>query len=234
MRKLLIKMWVSDAGLTALLVVLCLQIFVFYPLADSALGKTLVQTLFFLLLVSGVMTVIGTHIWGKLVVLLASVSLITRCVGYFYHSAQMMTLNTVMSLLFSVLLVSIILVQVFREGPVNAHRIAGSVAAYLLIGITSGVAYFLIALQSPDAFSFQRPLISADEHVLQAKLFYFSFITLTSVGYGDIVPVHPMAQTLAMFEALIGQLFPAILLARLVSLEIESREIRRKEEKQPT
>ena len=66
---------------------------------------------------------------------------------------------------------------------------------------------------------------------MQAKLLYFSFITLTSVGFGDIVPVHPVAQTLAMLEALIGQLFPAILLARLVSLEIESRQHKRKKEK---
>ncbi len=52
---------------------------------------------------------------------------------------------------------------------------------------------------------------------------YFSFTTLTSTGYGDMVPIHPFARSAANLEAMIGQLFPATLLARLVSLEIEAR-----------
>jgi hypothetical protein len=51
-------------------------------------------------------------------------------------------------------------------------------------------------------------------------LIYYSFVTLTTVGYGDITPLHPTARSLAMAEALIGQLYPAILIARLVSLRI--------------
>jgi voltage-gated potassium channel Kch len=51
-------------------------------------------------------------------------------------------------------------------------------------------------------------------------LYYFSFVTLTTVGYGDILPVAPVARALATLEALVGQLYPAILIARLVSLQI--------------
>ena len=51
---------------------------------------------------------------------------------------------------------------------------------------------------------------------------YFSFVTLTTVGYGDVTPVHPLARSLAVAEALTGQLYPAILLARLVSLATDS------------
>lgn len=230
MHRLLTKMWVSDIGLTGLLVVLFLQIFVFYPLADSAVGKILVHALSFLLVISGVMAVIGTHIWAKLVVALASVNLALRCLGLLYPALELTTVNALIGALFAGLLMWVILVQVFREGPVNAHRIAGSVAAYLLIGVVWGAAYLIIDLQSPGAFSFPATMGSGDTHFHQAKLLYFSFITLTSVGYGDIVPVHPVAQTLSMLEALIGQLFPAILLARLVSLEIESRQERRRDE----
>ena len=63
-----------------------------------------------------------------------------------------------------------------------------------------------------------------------ARLVYFSYITMTSVGFGDITPISPVACTLSMVQALIGQLFPAILLARLVSLEIEDSHTRRKTE----
>jgi voltage-gated potassium channel Kch len=52
---------------------------------------------------------------------------------------------------------------------------------------------------------------------------YFSFVTLTTTGYGDIVPLHPYARSLANIEAVIGQLYPATLLARLVTLELKSR-----------
>ena len=58
---------------------------------------------------------------------------------------------------------------------------------------------------------------------MASNLVYFSFVTLTSVGYGDIIPLHPVARSLANVEAIIGQLYPATLLARLVTLELESR-----------
>jgi len=227
-------MWLSDVGLTFLLVVLFLQIFVFFPLTDTVFGKILVNTLSLLIVISGVMTVIGTHIWAKLVVALAVLNLGTRSLGYLHHDLDLDTLNALMSVLFAGLLMWVILIQVFREGPVNAHRIAGSVAAYLLIGFVWGEAYLIVALQTDMAFSFPQTVLFEDSHGLQDKLLYFSFITLTSVGYGDIIPVHPFAQRLAMLEALIGQLFPAILLARLVSLEIESRQERRKAGQDPS
>ncbi len=62
---------------------------------------------------------------------------------------------------------------------------------------------------------------------LASSVIYFSFVTLTSVGYGDIVPVHPVARALANLEGIIGQLFPATLLARMVTLELEDRRERR-------
>jgi hypothetical protein len=58
---------------------------------------------------------------------------------------------------------------------------------------------------------------------LASKLIYFSFVTLTSTGYGDVFPVHPVARSLCNPETIIGQLYPATLLARLVSWEIEGR-----------
>jgi len=221
-------MWLSDVGLTALLILLFLQIFVLYPLADSAVGKILLSALSFLIVISGVMTVIGTHIWAKLVVALAVLNLGTRILGHVHHDLDLDTMNALMAVVFAGLLVWVILIQVFREGPVNAHRIAGSVAAYLLIGYVWGEAYLVVALLSDGAFSIPQTAVFLDSERLLQELLYFSFVTLTSVGYGDIIPVHPVAQRLAMFEALIGQLFPAILLARLVSLEIESRQERRK------
>ncbi|MGC1091761.1 MAG: potassium channel family protein [Pseudolabrys sp.] len=72
----------------------------------------------------------------------------------------------------------------------------------------------------PNAFS---GLVLEDNQKLASSLIYFSFVTLTTVGYGDIVPIHPVARSLCNLESIIGQLYPATLLARMVSLEIEAR-----------
>src|SRR5260221_5186339 len=72
----------------------------------------------------------------------------------------------------------------------------------------------------PKAFS---GLSLDDRPALASNLIYFSFVTLTTTGYGDIFPVHPIARSLCNVEAIFGQLFPATLLARLVTLEIEHR-----------
>ena len=87
---------------------------------------------------------------------------------------------------------------------------------YLLVGLIFAYAFQVIYLfagtpsyNNMNAYDFKGFL-------------YFSFVTLTTVGYGDITPVHPLARSLANFEALIGQLYPAILIARLVSMEFES------------
>jgi len=64
---------------------------------------------------------------------------------------------------------------------------------------------------------------------LSENWLYFSYATLSTVGYGDIVAVHPIARSLAVMEALVGQLYPAILIARLVSQEVQDRSSRRNE-----
>ena len=113
----------------------------------------------------------------------------------------------------------VVLAQVFRSGPVTRDRILGAVAAYLLFGLTWASAYHLVAMHIPEAFAGAAPKDSES----WSAWTYFSFVTLTTVGYGDITPVSQPARSLAMLEALTGQLYPAILLARLVSLELLNR-----------
>jgi hypothetical protein len=112
-----------------------------------------------------------------------------------------------------------ILARVFRSGPVTRDRILGAVAAYLLFGLTWASAYHLLAIHIPGAFSGAAP----DPTDPWPTWSYFSFVTLTTVGYGDVTPVAMPARSLAIMEALTGQLYPAILLARLVSMELLNR-----------
>jgi Ion channel len=109
---------------------------------------------------------------------------------------------------------------VFAQGRVSFHRVVGAVLLYLLIALAFVSLFMLVGLLVPNAFS---GLVFEDNEKLASNLIYFSFVTLTSTGYGDIYPVHPIARSLCNLETIIGQLYPATLLARLVSLEIAGR-----------
>jgi hypothetical protein len=109
---------------------------------------------------------------------------------------------------------------VFGPGRVNYHRVIGAILLYLLIALTFAPLFAFLGLLIPGAFS---GLAMEDSPSLASSLVYFSFVTLTSTGYGDIVPVHPVARSLCNLETIIGQLYPATLLARLVTLELAHR-----------
>jgi hypothetical protein len=81
--------------------------------------------------------------------------------------------------------------------------------------------YAFAGAMLPQAFS---GLPMQDTPALASNLIYFSFVTLTTTGYGDVFPVHPVARALCNVEAIIGQLYPATLLARLVTLEMANRD----------
>ena len=110
---------------------------------------------------------------------------------------------------------------VFASGRVTFHRVQGAVVLYLNFALLFFTIYRLMDVLLPNSFS-NLPHAGA-EYGSGAALLYFSFSTLTTLGYGDIVPLHPLARSFANLEGVIGQLYPATLLARLVSLEIEHR-----------
>jgi len=108
-------------------------------------------------------------------------------------------------------------IKVFGAGTVTFDRILGAITLYILIGVVWSEAYQLIGIYEFGAFAGIPP---GDLPADRSTWIYFSFVTLTTVGYGDITPVAHAARALAILEALIGQLYPAIVLARLVSLYV--------------
>jgi hypothetical protein len=107
---------------------------------------------------------------------------------------------------------------VFRQGRITYHRIVGAVLLYLIIGLIFVALYGFVALATQQAFT-NLPALHGD-FAASGNLIYFSFVTLTTTGYGDIAPLHPYARSLANVEAIIGQIYPATLLARIVTLEL--------------
>ena len=112
---------------------------------------------------------------------------------------------------------------IFRAPRVNSEVLCAGISGYLLLGILWMSAYMLVSRLNPidpahpGAFVFT--VGAATPHALsQFEAYYFSFITLSTVGYGDIVPLSPGARTLAMMEAMTGTLYMAVLISRLVAL----------------
>lgn len=111
--------------------------------------------------------------------------------------------------------------QVLFHGKVNTNKVIGSVALFLLLGLMWAIVYLIIIEYSPQAFT-GLEAITWGENFSNAA--YFSFVTLTTLGYGDISPITPLAQVVVYLEAIVGVFYMAIVVSSLVSANIENRE----------
>jgi hypothetical protein len=107
----------------------------------------------------------------------------------------------------------LLMVEVFRRQEVDRDTLFGACCIYLLLGLSWASLYGLLIHFSPGVLGAPPGATTSD-----AELIYFSFVTLTTLGYGDLTPVASAAQSLATLQSLLGILFPAVLVARLVSL----------------
>lgn len=216
------RLWVTDVALTTLLVSLVIYVFILHPLARLASVKLLVLVFFSLILISGATTASRNRIFRSVVLSWSLLTFTFLWAAHLFPNAVLVLADLCLSLVFLVLLNVLILSQVFREGPTTSHRIMGAIAAYLLLGLIWSLIFQAIALQIPNAFKGLEPFAGSDPDVLRMRFQYFSFTVLTTVGFGDIVPVDPIAQMAAVLEATTGQLFVVILIARLVTLQINA------------
>lgn len=225
-RGMLVRFWRSDPGLSAFLTLLILSVLVLPPLESMwGWGGILDDIAFSLLLLGGIAAASERIRNLVAIALVIVIALVLHWVDRDTPSIVLAQWQALFVILSFGMLALVILGQVFRDGPVTYHRIQGAIAAYLLLGATWAGAYELTALHFPDAFT--GSLDSGNG--ISNNWLYFSYATLSTVGYGDIAAHHPIARYLAVTEALVGQLYPAILIARLVSQEVQDRTSRRRE-----
>jgi len=211
----------NDPLLTTLTVLLILMLFVFAPL--QAVGIKLFQVLGFvsaLAIIGGVFLMSGNP--AVVVALLAAFMMAGTAAISRLNLPSVLDVYLLSGafLIMGIVLSCVVARAVFSPGRVNYHRIIGAILVYLSIALTFVALYSIVGLIVPNAFS---GMTFEDDPALASKVIYFSFVTLTSTGYGDVFPLHPVARSLCNLETIIGQLYPATLLARLVSLEIEGR-----------
>lgn len=208
----------SDRLLTLLTALLLLMMFVFSPL--QAAGYFVFQAF----AIAGLLAIIGGAILissNTTALVLMSIALVANVSVFVWRLYQPwpydLYLVSAAWLIIAVTVGAVVAGAVFRRGRVTYHRIIGAVLLYLMIALAFACLFAFVGLSIPDAF---KGISFEEDPALVSSIFYLSFVTLTSTGYGDIVPIHPLARSLCNLESVIGQLFPATLLARLVTLEL--------------
>jgi len=212
--------WTEERSLTVMLILMLLHFFVLTPGRFLGRAFQMSAALFLsLALLAGILA-LQQRVVRRLGILLVAGTIAFRAAAVFGDAPWLIVGDTFFTLLSLAALILIVFRQVSQEGPVSGHRVRGAIALYLLIAILFAFLYGLTEAISPGAFNIPG------EHAGVARgetFYYFSIVTLTTVGFGDITAVHPFVRSLVMLEALIGQLYPAILIARLVTLQLETR-----------
>jgi hypothetical protein len=211
-----------DPILTALLALLALEVFVTIPTARSySSHEPALIVVWFLLIVAAVL--VAARHWVAIATILLSsfLTLIANTLRVDHPTQLTICLGAGSIVVFMAALGSVVWSGVFGPGHVTHHRVQGAVVLYLSIALAFAAVYEILLALIPGSISGAFPRGSYP--VLGRSVIYYSLSTLTATGYGDLLPVHPLARSLSNLEAVIGQLFPATLLARIVMLEMQAR-----------
>jgi len=209
-----------DPLLAALAILLPVMIFVIAPLHASGILQSQAYGIAIALVVIGAVLVMSGSVIAVAAMLIAvalAIAANTLPPADTFHLD--LHLYAIAWTMLGIALVWVVARTVFGPGHVTYHRVIGAVLLYLTIGVMFVGLFAIVGTIVPGAFT---QIEFSDNPELASDLVYFSFVTLTSVGYGDIVPVHPVARSLCNLESIIGQLYPATLLARLVTLELQA------------
>jgi hypothetical protein len=216
----------GDGSLTITVVILAVFLFALYPMIEvGAIASWWLDIAFGLFMIAGATLLYEPRPVIKLFVALLGLTVTVRVIEFYFPSVAIATFDAILVMATSVVLGALFIARVTRDGRINIHRIVGACGTFLLLGLVFAQAYRLIALYVPDAFAIGGAPAKVSD--MNFRYVYYSFITLTSTGYGDITPLHPYTRSLAAFEAIMGQLYLAVLIARLVGLEMEWREAQR-------
>jgi hypothetical protein len=211
-----------DRSLTVLLVVQSLVLFVIIPASAAGLRLPTAVPVALLMLVMSSVIFLARGRWATTAAFgLLGATGLSGLARTGFPGREADIANALLVLATYAALSYVVVGAVFGPGRVTGHRIRGAIVFYLNIGLMFALVNRVIADMVPGAYVNLPPV--ADRQSFIASITYYSFSVQTSLGFGDIVPVHPVARSLATLQAIMGQLFPATLLARIVTLELEHR-----------
>ena len=207
------RFWRDEVSLSVLLIVLIGSELVLPAIAPNRPAHDpITGVLVSCVLLAGAATVWSRNRWlVRAVTLLCFVAPVVWWLGWSDPDGTLAAFQPAVTVVVLALLALMVLASVLRAGTITRHQIQGAIAAYLLLGLAWASAYEWIALRDPMAFS---------GSVGAMQWTYYSLVTLTTMGYGDVTPISPAARSLAVAEAITGQMYIAILISRLVALSL--------------
>ncbi len=203
------------ARFSSLLLSLLLLITV-YPFVETAgQGQFLFSIFFTVVLLNVVYTVSSRGGVFYLIIGLTLLTLIVDWAGNVVELPAEALIRAFLSVVLLGLVEVVILKDVLRAEKVTAQKVYGAVCVYLILGIQCAILFAALATQDPSALN-----VPLEEGRPMTQMLYFSFVTMTTLGYGDISAYSTSARVLASVQALLGQLYLTVLVARLVALQI--------------
>ncbi|MDP8297054.1 MAG: potassium channel family protein [Candidatus Orphnella occulta] len=200
------------------LLVVLLSLFLLYPFFQDTEATIPVVPLVFLISIVLILRALRLHkTIFKIYIAIAALAYLADVLFALEKIVYLRELfSLITALIYAVFLVMAIIAitkKLFSVRKVSTDTIIGGICVYILLGFLWALFYYLIYCFDKGAFSLQA-------QGANPNLFYFSFITLTTTGYGDIFPLDKVAMVLASLEAVVGQIYLAVLIARLVGLHV--------------
>lgn len=198
-----------------------------YPiLHDLGLRAPGVLSIFFLVMLVGCLAaaIEKARVFGLLVVAVIVLEIVASVFSLGGPGAESVPQHGA-RLVVLLLTSGILLRDVLRATAVTLDTILGAICVYLLLGMAGSEAYALTYFLNPDAFNVSADVLAAGldsgEHMWLTT--YFSFVTMTTLGYGDITPASGTVRAIAMVQSVAGQLYIAIIVARLVAIQVSTQ-----------
>jgi len=214
-----LKFWNDENSLSVMLTILIFHLVVMTPLMQFGAPFQLAGALLITLgVLPSAMAMVHTR---RLRALALGLILCAAGLKLFHFLVPLFALGLAQkffALLLFLLMLYMVGRQLAEEGPVTPHRVRGAMAMYILIGLVFAYIYAAFNGVVPESFNLPEAARVSASGGYGEMFYYFSIVTLTTVGFGDISAVSPFARSLVMIEALIGQLYPAIIIARMVSM----------------
>jgi hypothetical protein len=208
---------------TALLLSILVMIVVQPAFQNHMLAEELVSASMSLVLLAALYTLNISRTYFTLGAILMVPPLVGRWVLAFYRTEALEVLTSLSAAAFVFFAVVALVWGLFRARRVTLDSIAAAICAYLLMGVGWGFLFAVVALEHPGSFSSGLLHSGSGGAPMMAALhnfIYYSFVCLTTTGYGDIAPISGIARVLSILESVAGQMYLAVLIARLVSLEV--------------
>jgi hypothetical protein len=214
--------WTEERGLTSMFILLCVGNFVLLPFfSELKVISFIVRITWLALLFGGISNLSGKYPRIRYFYSIPILLVVINIIRYISGNQILTIADFITDVAVFSLFMGMMLVKVFEAGPVSAHRVVGAIVVFMLIGNLWAVIFQFIYGYIPDAFQF--PATTPEHGPDPATFLYFSYTTLTTTGYGEIFPAHALTRALANIEQLVGVLYPAVLIGRLVSLVVTKR-----------